>query len=197
MTEKIHIIGAGIGGLTTALSLNQLGFDVQVYEGAPAIKPVGAGIVMANNAMQVFDQLGIRSKIEEAGCRVSYMRITDAQFNELSTIDLAAFEQQYGVYNTAIHRSDLQGILAEEVGFEQIELGKRLVQIKKEEGYRLHFEDKTEEKAQVLIGADGIHSVVRKQLFSPSTLRDSKQICWRGICDLELANHYNHTAVEA
>src|SRR5690606_35761425 len=131
MRETTHIIGAGIGGLTTALSLKQLGFDVRVWEGAPAIKPVGAGIVMANNAMQVFDQLGLRSKIEEAGYRVSYMRITDAQFNELSTIDLAAFERQYGVRNIAIHRADLQGILASELGLEHINLGKRLVQVEK------------------------------------------------------------------
>src|SRR5690554_4613846 len=197
MKETIHIIGAGIGGLTTALSLKRLGFQVKVIESAPEIKPVGAGIVMANNAMQVFDQLGLRSKIEDAGYRVSYMRITDAQFNELSTIDLATFEQQYGVYNTAIHRADLQGILADELGFGQITLGKRLVQIEKEDGHWLHFEDGTEEKAQVLIGADGINSVIRKQLFPPSILRDSGQICWRGICDVDLADRYEHTALEA
>jgi 2-polyprenyl-6-methoxyphenol hydroxylase-like FAD-dependent oxidoreductase len=197
MKETIHIIGAGIGGLTTALMLKQQGFNVQVLEGAPEIKPVGAGIVMANNAMQVYNQLGIRAKIEKAGYRISYMRITDARFNELSTIDLSAFEQQYGVYNTDIHRADLQGLLAEELGLEHIKLGKRLVQVEKENGYRLHFEDRTEETSQVLIGADGIHSVVRKQLFPSSTLRDSKQICWRGIGDLELSRSYHHTAAEA
>ena len=197
MKKRIHIIGAGIGGLTTALSLKRMGYQVQVVESAPEIKPVGAGIVMANNAMQVYKELGIRPRIEAAGYRVSYMRITDAEFNELSTIDLSVFEQQYGVYNTAIHRADLQGILADELGFGQITLGKRLVQIEKEDGYRLHFEDGTEEKAQVLIGADGIHSVVRKQLFPPSSLRDSKQVCWRGICDVDLADRYEHTALEA
>lgn len=197
MAEKIHIIGAGIGGLATALCLKQQGLEVEVIESAPEIKPVGAGIVMANNAMQVFDRLGLRPKIEAAGYRVSYMRITDAEFNELSAIDLAAFEQQYGVYNVAIHRADLQGILADELGHGQITLGKRLVQVDQEDGYRLHFEDGTEEKAQVLIGADGIHSVVRKQLFPPSTLRDSAQVCWRGICDVDLADRYEHTAFEA
>lgn len=197
MKQRIYIIGAGIGGLTTALSLKQLGFEVQVVESAPAIKPVGAGIVMANNAMQVYKELGLRPKIEAAGYRVSYMRITDAEFNELSTIDLAAFEQRYRVCNIAIHRADLQGILADELGFDQITLGKRLVQVEKGDGYRLHFEDGTEEKAPVLIGADGIHSVVRKQLFPPSTLRNSKQVCWRGICEVDLADRYEHTALEA
>lgn len=197
MKKSVHIIGAGIGGLTTALSLKQLGFNVQVFESAPEIKPVGAGIVMANNAMQVYDQLGIRTKIEEAGYQISFMRITDAQFNELSTIDLSAFEQQYGVYNTAIHRADLQGILADELGFDQIQLGKRLVQIERREGYQLHFEDKANAQTRVLIAADGINSLVRTQLFPPSFIRDSKQICWRGICDLKLPDRYQHTAVEA
>lgn len=197
MTETIHIIGAGIGGLTLALRLKQLGLTAQVMESAPAIKPVGAGIVMANNAMQVYDRLGIRSKIEAAGYRVSYMRITDGQFKELSTIDLTAFEQRYGVSNIAIHRADLQGILAEALGFEHISLGKRLVHIEKGDGHRLHFEDKTEATSQVVIGADGINSVVRKQLFPPSTLRDSGQICWRGICNLDLSERYSQTALEA
>ena len=81
------IIGAGIGGLTTALTLQQRNINVAIYEGAPAIKPVGAGIIMANNAMQVFQQLGIQSAIEKAGNKISRLRITDPQLRDLSVID--------------------------------------------------------------------------------------------------------------
>lgn len=197
MAERIHIIGAGIGGLATALCLKQQGLEVEVMESAPEIKPVGAGIVMANNAMQVFERLGIRQKVDAAGHSVSSMRITDARFNDLSVIDLQTFEQRYGVHNTAIHRADLQRILAEELGFEHIQLSKRLVDIDKGEEFTLRFEDGTESHSQVLIGADGIRSAVRQKLFSPSTIRDSGQICWRGICELALGERYLHSALEA
>ncbi|HLT07867.1 MAG TPA: FAD-dependent monooxygenase [Cyclobacteriaceae bacterium] len=197
MEETIYIIGAGIGGLATALCLQQQGLTIKVMESAPEIKPLGAGIVMANNAMQVFDQLGIREKVDAAGHKVSCMRITDAQFNDLSLIDLHPFEEQYGVHNTAIHRADLQRILADELGFEHIHLSKRLVDIDIEEAFTLRFEDETEKRGDIVIGADGIRSVVRQKLFPPSTIRDSGQICWRGICDLVLEEQYKHTALEA
>lgn len=197
MEETIHIVGAGIGGLATALCLQQQGLTIKVMESAPEIKPVGAGIVMANNAMQVFDQLGIREKVDAAGHRVSCMRITDAQFNDLSFIDLHPFEQHYGVHNTAIHRADLQRILADELGFEHIHLSKRLVDIEIKEGFNLRFEDEIETRGDIVIGADGIRSVVRQKLFPPSTIRDSGQICWRGICDLVLAERYRYAALEA
>ena len=61
-TETITIIGAGIGGLTTALTLKQKGLNVNIFEGSAEIKPVGAGIILANNAMQVFKKLGIQEK---------------------------------------------------------------------------------------------------------------------------------------
>jgi len=65
--KRIAIIGAGIGGLTAALAFKQKGFNVIVYESAAEIKPVGAGIGIANNAMQIFEKLGIHKKIENAG----------------------------------------------------------------------------------------------------------------------------------
>ncbi|QLC67208.1 FAD-dependent monooxygenase [Flavobacterium sp. LPB0248] len=70
MTETVNIIGAEIGGLTTALILKQKGLNVNIFEGSNEIKPVGAGIVIANNAMQVFKKMGIQDKIEKGGCLI-------------------------------------------------------------------------------------------------------------------------------
>jgi 2-polyprenyl-6-methoxyphenol hydroxylase-like FAD-dependent oxidoreductase len=64
---KCAVIGAGIGGLTAAIALRQKGIDVKVYEAAPEIKPLGAGIVMATNAMLIFQRLGISEKIQSTG----------------------------------------------------------------------------------------------------------------------------------
>lgn len=194
---KIAIVGAGIGGLSTALALKQNGQDVTIYESAPEIKPVGAGILMANNAMQVFDKLGVRKKIEKAGCKISNIKITDAQLNTISTADLTKYENKYGVYNVAIHRADLQKILADEIGFQNIQLSKRLLKIEQGKEFKLTFEDNTTVKADLVIGADGIKSVVRNQLFGTGTLRDTKQKCWRGICELDWTSKYNDEAFEA
>lgn len=194
LPEAVTIIGAGIGGLTTALTLQQKGLQVTVFEASPEIKPVGAGIIIANNAMQVFQKLGIQDKIEKAGNKISYIKITDAQLKPISVVDLKEYEKKHAVHNIAIHRGKLQKILADEVGYENIRLSKRLSKIEKKEVFKLTFEDNSTFESKLVIGADGIKSVVRNQLFEKSTLRDARQICWRGICDMKLPEKY-HTEI--
>ncbi|BAP33572.1 putative monooxygenase [Chryseobacterium sp. StRB126] len=194
---KIAIIGGGIGGLTTALALQKNNLDVTIYESATEIKPVGAGIIMANNAMQVFDKLGIRQKIEKAGHKISNIKITDPQLKTLSDVQLNRFEHKYGVHNTAIHRGDLQMILAEEIGFENIKLAKRLSKIEQGNGYQFTFEDGSFANAGVVIGADGIKSVVRQQILNIGKLRSSRQKCWRGVSEFDWVAKYQHEAYEA
>jgi 2-polyprenyl-6-methoxyphenol hydroxylase-like FAD-dependent oxidoreductase len=197
MTETVCIIGAGIGGLTTALTLKQRGLNVTIYEASAEIKPVGAGIVLANNAMQVFQKLGIHTKIEKAGNKISRMKITDTQLNKISVVDLAEYEKKYGVHNIAIHRGELQKILADEIGFDNIRLSKRLAKIEKAELFKLTFEDDSTIESKLVIGADGIKSVVRNQLFGKSILRNANQTCWRGLCQIELAKKYDNEFNEA
>ncbi len=76
---NIDIIGAGIGGLTTAIALEQKGIKTRIFEQAEQIKPVGAGIILANNAMQVYEKLGLRKVIEENGNPISSMNITKSK----------------------------------------------------------------------------------------------------------------------
>lgn len=197
MHKKIAIIGAGIGGLTTALALQKIGLEPVVYERAAAIKPVGAGIIMANNAMQVYKELGILHAIQNRGHKISQIQITDEVLQQLSDIALEEFESKYGVYNLAIHRAALLDVLAQEVGFNNIKCSKSLLRIQKQnKGYILFFEDGTEAYCEVLIAADGIHSVVREQLFSSSVIRDSGQRCWRGICKMPKNSVFNNKAIE-
>lgn len=198
MNESITIIGAGIGGLTTALALKQRGVETTVCESAPEIRPVGAGIAMGSNAMQVFRKMGLSGKIESAGYRVSLMKITDEQLRVLSAMELAAFEKKYGVFNVAIHRGDLQRILTAEIGKENIMLSRRLTGMEERgEGFRLLFSGHEALDSRVVIGADGIKSVVRQELFGHQEIRDARQVCWRGICEAEPWGKYDHEALES
>lgn len=196
MREPITIIGAGIGGLTTALVLKNKGFMVTVYESAPEIHPVGAGIIMASNAMQIFQKLGLRQEIEWAGHQINSLKIANEMLQPISILDLSPYKDRYGVCNVAIHRADLQEILAEAVGKEDLRLAKRLIKIEEKEMFTLTFEDNTQLENKIVIGADGIHSIIRKQLFEPSEIRHLGQICWRGVLETGLAEKYPHQAIE-
>ena len=92
---NIDIIGAGIGGLTTAIALEQKGINTTIFEQAKKIKPVGAGIILANNAMQVYEKLGLKKIIEENGNPIYSMNITKSNLRPLSKIDLTYFQEKH------------------------------------------------------------------------------------------------------
>jgi 2-polyprenyl-6-methoxyphenol hydroxylase-like FAD-dependent oxidoreductase len=185
--KEITIIGAGIGGLTTAIALRKKGFKVTIFEQAKEIKPVGAGIILANNAMQVYKKLGIHKIIEKNGKPISSLKITKPNLKPLSRIDLTHFEQKYNTKNIAIHRGTLQQILIEQLKSTEIKLNHKLTSISKNEnGYYLIFENGEEFNAKIIIGADGINSIVRTHTLPKNSIRNANQICWRGIAKYKL-----------
>ncbi|MDR2238060.1 MAG: FAD-dependent monooxygenase [Chryseobacterium sp.] len=193
--NSISIIGAGIGGLALGNVLKQQGYDFTIYESAPEIKPVGAGIMMAVNAMQIFDRLGLKEKIENAGNKIHGISITDQALKTISKTEVSAFERKYNSCNVAIHRADLQSILAEQIGFEHIRLNHPLQQIEKRDNYLLHFEGHSVE-SRIVFGTDGIKSKVRDQILKTGTPRKAGQKCWRGVTDFELPARFSHEAFE-
>lgn len=196
---QVAIIGGGIGGLTLAIALKKAGISFVVYEATAAIKPVGAGIAIANNAMQVFRHLGVDQALTDRGMRISTVLLTDMELGVLDQTHLTAFEQKYQLANIAIHRSALHQVLVEAVGEEHIQLNKRLQGITIEDSgmYHLEFEDQTSATHEYVIGADGLRSRVRQLLFAPSTLRNAKQVCWRGVLPYTLPATYANAAVES
>ena len=192
---KISIIGGGIGGLTLGNVLKQHNIDFKIYESAPEIKPVGAGIAMAGNAMQIFDELGLKEKIEKAGTKMHALIITDEKLKTISKTDVLKLESKYKVCNIAIHRAELQKVLTENIS-ENIILNKRLSTIEKKENYHLTFEDKTEIESEIIFGSDGVKSLVRKQILKSGEIREAKQKCWRGILITEIPEKHSHNAYE-
>ncbi|WP_312418753.1 FAD-dependent monooxygenase [Epilithonimonas sp.] len=193
--NSISIIGGGIGGLTLGNFLKKQNIDFKIYESAAEIKPVGAGIAMAGNAMQIFDKLGLKEKIENAGTKMHALIITDEKLKTISKTDVLKLERQSKVCNIAIHRADLQRILSENIS-EHIILNKRLSKIEKKENYHLTFEDQTEIESEIVFGADGVKSLVRNQILKSGEIRNAKQKCWRGIINTEIPEKYSHNAYE-
>lgn len=196
--KNIVIIGAGIGGLTTAIALKQKGFQVSIYEQASEIKPVGAGILLANNAMQVYEKLGLRQEIEEAGNIISSLNITKKDLSPISKMSMTGFEEKYGVRNVAIHRGLLQQFLASRLADHECYLNKKLTAITEKDGrYILDFTDGSSTTAELVIGADGIHSSVRHLWFGNGTIRNAQQLCWRGMTEYALPFSFQHELNEA
>ncbi|WP_435525893.1 FAD-dependent monooxygenase [Chryseobacterium indoltheticum] len=194
--NPISIIGAGIGGLTLGNILKEHHLDFTIYESAPEIKPVGAGIMMAVNAMQIFDKLGLKEKIESRGNKIHGIFITDENLRIISTTNVLALEKKFNSCNVAIHRAEIQNILAENLGFENIQLNHSLQQIEKKENYHLVFENGYTTESKMVFGADGIHSKVRNQIFKTGNIRNAGQKCWRGLTDFNLLEKYDHHALE-
>jgi 2-polyprenyl-6-methoxyphenol hydroxylase-like FAD-dependent oxidoreductase len=189
---KIIIIGAGIGGLTTAIALQQKGFEVQVYEAAPEIKEAGAGLWVAANAINILEKLGLSEAVKAAGNQLTGAGLGNHYGQALSKVDFSKIIKNYGNGTVAIHRGHLQRILLENTLKSTVFTNRKLKNIIDTEGViQLEFEDGTHAECDILIGADGIRSVVRKHIFGDIPLRYSGQTCWRGIVKMKLEDTKN------
>jgi 2-polyprenyl-6-methoxyphenol hydroxylase-like FAD-dependent oxidoreductase len=186
---KFIIVGAGIGGLATALALRQQNHDVQVVEGAAELREIGAGVVLGANAMQALDRLGVHNAVRAAGFPITRISLLDRHGRILNDIDTTPFTRRIGYENLAIHRADLQRILLANLPPGVVQLGKSLERFEeKDNQVTAYFTDGSHLKGQALIGADGIRSRVRQQLLPDSRPRYSGYTCWRGVIEAQALN---------
>lgn len=195
--HHIDIIGAGIGGLTTAIALQQKGQQVRIFEQSKALIPVGAGILLTNNAMQVFQKLGLQKDLENKGFPLKALNIKTANLAPLLKIDLEFFKHKYKVGSIAIARSDLQQILLDHLDIKSLHLDHQLDSIQTfDTAHRLNFSNGQSLSSRVILGADGIHSKVREVILGKNTLRIAHQFCWRGIANMSLPDHFQNELQE-
>ncbi len=188
--NKITIVGGGIGGLTAALSLQAHGFDCALFEQNIKPREVGAGIQISPNALGVLRALGVESKIEQAAFEPQSAVMRNYRTGKVEMkIPLKGFcEQHYGAKYLHIHRADLLRILVEEIKNTGIKLrfGKRAKNYRREKNrIMLITEDGAEYESDVIIGADGLHSVVRAQMLGDEPAHFTRQAAWRGLVSAE------------
>lgn len=192
---KIGIVGGGIGGLAAANALHAAGHDVQVYEQSRQYLRVGADINLTPNAVRALDGLGAgiaqaaRASAARPTHRISRTWDSGAETSRLVMGEEA--ERKYGAPQLTIHRADLLAALAEAFPAERVHFAKRADSIVQDaDGVTVRFTDSTETtRLDALVGADGIHSVVRNALYGGESPRFTGVVAFRAVVPTERVRH--------
>jgi salicylate hydroxylase len=187
----ILIAGGGIGGLTAALALLRRGFDVDVYEQAPELREVGAGVQISANGSRALNALGVGEDVARLSCEAAGKEIRLWSTGQTwKLFDLGAESvARYGFPYFTVYRPDLLAALADGVRREKpdaIHLGAKVAAFAQEgERVTLKLEDGRTATGDALVGADGIHSRIRHGLFGAEAAKFTGMIAWRGVIPLE------------
>jgi len=180
------IVGAGMGGLTAAATLRRAGIDAHVYEQAPRFERIGAGIQMMPNSMKVLRGIGIEGKLRPT-CFQPYSHLNREWDTGRVMRELPMPESMFGAPYLCMHRAHLHSTLVSALPEEIIHLNKKLVGLDQRAGQlTLAFADGSRATADAVIGADGVHSIVRDIIIGPDAPIHKGRIAYRAIFSSEL-----------
>lgn len=188
---RVAVVGGGIAGLTVAAALGRAGLHCEVFEQARQVREVGAGLQLSPNATGPLRRLGLGDHLDQVAVRPAAIEMrgyADGRARGRTPLGAEA-EQRYGAPYLTVHRADLyQGLLGR-LGPETLRLGRRCVALDEEpDGVTVRFADGGAYAADVVIGADGIHSVVRGMLIGDRP-RFSGQLVYRGLAPADRLAH--------
>jgi 2-polyprenyl-6-methoxyphenol hydroxylase-like FAD-dependent oxidoreductase len=190
-TLSIAIVGAGMGGLTAAATLRQAGFEVQVYEQAPRFARIGAGIQMMPNSMKVLREIGVEERIRPLSFQ-PYSHLNRAWDTGELMRELPMPESLFGAPYLCMHRAELHDALRAVLPDDIIHLGRKLVGIEHgRDRVTLIFENGTRALADAVVGADGVHSVVRDLIVGPDAPIHKGRIAYRAVFPAALMNGFD------
>ncbi|MEH1892001.1 MAG: FAD-dependent monooxygenase [Nostoc sp.] len=194
IVEKVAIAGAGPGGLAAAIALRSQGINVQVYEKAQEFRPAGTGLGLAPNGLNFLDAIapGIVETLKSSGCEVHHTVLKNIQGETIRT-NATKYLEQYGQPLLTVWWYRLQQVLASRLPSDIIHLNHRCISFDQDEnGVEIHFDGEKPVYADLLIGADGVNSVIRETLFGEGKPNYIGSMCWRAVIKYhhELFNDY-------
>jgi salicylate hydroxylase len=181
---RVAIAGGGIGGLVLALGLREHGLEVEVHEQADELREVGAAVALSANGVRELERLGLGEKL--AGISTAADALSVRRWNDGSSIVRVPMGERYratfGAPYYGVHRVPLLALLAEAVGSEHIRLGHRCVKATSEGRHaELHFAGGERTSADVVVGADGVHSAIRAGITDSRPAVFSGTVGYRGV----------------
>nr|WP_314689325.1 FAD-dependent urate hydroxylase HpxO [uncultured Pantoea sp.] len=181
---KIIIIGAGIGGMSAAIALERAGFETEVYEAVAEMKPVGAAISVWPNGVKCLNSLGLKQPLRALSGNMAWMAYHDARSGApLTRFSLAPLVQQTGEYPAPVSRAGLQAMLLDNYGRTRVRFGRRVTHAEQtSQGVTAFFADGSEAAGDLLVAADGTHSVLREAVLGERvTRRYAGYVNWNGL----------------
>ena len=180
MDGSAAVVGGGIGGLAAGIALGRAGMSVTVYESAPKIHPLGAGLSIWPNGVSALRALGLDRVVDAPGVSHGGGALRRADGSSLAEFDPAVVVKRYGEPLVGLHRGALHRALIEELGDDRLRLGAEVESLT-DGGLRLS--DHTEIQADLIVGADGLHSTLRKEIIDDGAPDDSGIVAYRGVSE--------------
>ncbi len=174
--RQAAVVGAGIGGLAAGIALSQAGWEVTVFESAAELHPLGAGLSIWPNGVRALRALGIGAVADGAPRTGGALRRANGAL--LAEFDPDTIEARYGAPLVGLHRAELHEALLDGLGPDRLRLGMALESL---EGDELRFADGSTWRADLIVGADGIGSIVRTTLIGDDEPSDSGIVAFRGV----------------
>lgn len=184
MTKRALVCGAGISGLSAGICLSRLGWEVAVFEKDDELRTAGAGLNLWPNGVRVLKQLGVGDRFLEIASSLDYYRTFSSTGEIIAVEDVRDWPERYGAALSGVFRRDLSRLLKEALGADKLRLGRRLVAVEQDDTVVCQFADGETVEGDLLIGADGIGSVVRDSVFGQPNFSAEGLVRWRGLFNL-------------
>ena len=184
----VAVVGGGIGGFTLAIALRRRGVPVEVYEQMPELREIGAGVALSANATRHLHRLGLGDALDAVSVQPSalvFRRWEDGRIIASHAMG-ERYRAEFGAPYYGVHRAALQRVFAEALGREGVHHDRRCVAVTGDaDGARIEFADGTSASADVVVGADGVHSVVRRHVVGERAARFSGTVGYRGLVPVD------------
>jgi 2-polyprenyl-6-methoxyphenol hydroxylase-like FAD-dependent oxidoreductase len=184
--NRVMIIGGGLGGLAAAIALQRVGIAATVFERAPELREIGGGVTVWTPGMKALKQLGADAAVLATGTSMESFEFRSWRGDVLVQVPLGELGRKHGAPNVLVRRADLHSALLAQVDQSAVQLGAECIGFEQDDtGVTARFGDGREERGSVLVGADGIRSVIRMQMRSESAPRFAGYQYLRGITEFD------------